>query len=80
MELSVKKNIRASVYVNNQRLIDLENSSVYSKVENDEIFIFIKHAKTGQSVKLVIQQCAEELDNGSTGSTGVAGSTGFIGM
>ena len=61
MELTIKKNIKAAVYVNNQRLIDLENSSVYSKVENDEVYIFIKHEQTGQSVKLVIRQYADEV-------------------
>ena len=63
MELKVKKHIKAAVYVNNTRLIDLENSTVYSRVDGDEVYIMIKHESSGQSVKLVIKQYAEEIEN-----------------
>ena len=63
MELSIKKNIKVAVYVNNQRLIDLDNSSVYSKVDGDDVYLLIKDTPSGQSVKLVIKEYAEEVEN-----------------
>lgn len=63
MELNQHKNISASVFIDNVKIIDLENSLVYAKVskDDDEIFLFIKNAQTNRSIKLHIKQFAEIL-------------------
>ena len=62
MELDIRKNIKASVYIDNHKIIDLENSRVYSKIDedSDEVYFFIKNDDTGRTVKLLIKKYAEE--------------------
>tara|TARA_R110000787_G_scaffold6075_2_gene21429 strand:- start:238 stop:444 length:207 start_codon:yes stop_codon:yes gene_type:complete len=62
MQLDHKKNIRASVYIDDQKIIDLENSRVYSKIDphTDEVYFLIKNEQTGRTAKLLIKKYAEE--------------------
>ena len=64
MELEHKKNLSASIYVDNVKLMDLNNSSVYGKFDdntNDAYFLF-KNDQNGRSIKMIIQKTAEEVE------------------
>jgi hypothetical protein len=63
MELNQHKNLTASVHIDNTKIIDSENSLVYAKVsENgDEIFLYIKNAQSGRSIKIHLKEFAEIL-------------------
>ena len=62
MELDHKKNLTASVYIDNTKVIDADRSMVYGKIEDkeDTIYVYIK-SSNGRSVKLVFKKFAEEL-------------------
>ena len=62
MELDHKKNLTASVYIDNTKVIDADQSMVYGKIEDkdDTIYVYIK-SSNGRSVKLVFKKFAEEL-------------------
>ena len=61
MELDHKKNLTASLYVDNTKIIDADNSMVYGKFEekDDTIYVYIK-SSNGRSAKMVFKKYAEE--------------------
>jgi hypothetical protein len=63
MELNQHKNLTASVHIDNTKLVDADQSLVYAKVsENgDEIFMYIKNAQNGRSIKIHLREFAEIL-------------------
>ena len=58
MELDHKKNAQASVYVDEVKIIDLENSMIYAKFddENDDAYFMIRNQETGRSIKVLIKK------------------------
>ncbi len=62
MELDHKKNLTASVYIDNNKLIESDKSMVYGKIDekDDTIYVYIK-SPNGRSVKMVIRKYIEEL-------------------
>ena len=61
MKLDLHKNITASVTLDDRKLLDHENSMVYGKIENDDIFLFVKDPVSGRTIKIVLRQYAEEV-------------------
>ena len=64
MELDHKKNLSAAVYMDNVKVIDLENSTVYGRFsdKDDEAYIFIKNNHNGRSIKMIIKKYGEEVE------------------
>jgi|TARA_R100000501_G_C2574713_1_gene80260 hypothetical protein len=65
MKLDFKKNIAASVYIDNTKLIDSDESRVFGKVDEDkgELYIYVKNPKSGRSIKMVFRTYVEEVEN-----------------
>tara|TARA_B100000900_G_C20340229_1_gene617883 strand:- start:245 stop:448 length:204 start_codon:yes stop_codon:yes gene_type:complete len=61
MKLDLHKNITASITLDNNKLMDHDNSMVYGKVEEDDVFLFVKDPRNGRTLKIVLRQYAEEV-------------------
>ena len=64
MELDHKKNLSAAVYIDNVKIIDLDNSMIYGKFDekDEEAYFFIKNSHNGRSIKMIIKKYAEEVE------------------
>ena len=61
MKLDLQKNITASVTLDNNKMMDHETSMVYGKIEDDDIFLFVKDPRNGRTMKIHIRKYAEEV-------------------
>tara|TARA_S200002703_G_scaffold148590_1_gene145442 strand:+ start:980 stop:1183 length:204 start_codon:yes stop_codon:yes gene_type:complete len=61
MKLDLHKNITASVTLDNNKMMDHETSMVYGKIEDDDIFLFVKDPINGRTMKIHIRKYAEEV-------------------
>ena len=61
MKLDLHKNITASITLDKTKLVDHETSMVYAKIEDDDVFLFVKDPRNGRTVKIVLRQYAEEV-------------------
>ena len=59
MKLDLQKNITASVTLD--KMMDHETSMVYGKIEDDDIFLFVKDPRNGRTMKIHIRKYAEEV-------------------
>ena len=41
--------------------MDHDNSMVYGKIEDDDIFLFVKDPRNGRTIKIVLRQHVEEV-------------------
>ena len=61
MKLDLQKNITASITLDNNKMMDHETSMVYGKIEDDDIFLFVKDPRNGRTMKIHIRKYAEEV-------------------
>ena len=61
MKLDLHKNITASITLDDRKLIEHDNSMVYGKIEDDDVFLYVKDPRTNRTLKIVLRKYAEEV-------------------
>lgn len=61
MKLDLHKNLTASITLDNAKMMDHETSMVYGKIEDDDVYLFIKDPRNGRTMKIHIRRYAEEV-------------------
>ena len=65
MQLKINENIKAAVEVNGALIINIENSTVYDNIENNEAYIYIR-AYDGTEIKIRFVKTTNEQVEPST--------------
>ena len=60
MELKLNPDIRAAVQINNETIVNLDNSLVYESIDYNEAYIFIRSAD-GKEIKIRFVKKLEEV-------------------
>lgn len=61
MKLDLHKNITASITLDDNKMMDHETSMVYGKIEDDDIFLYVKDPRNGRTMKIHLRQYVEEV-------------------